>query len=473
MRESHNRRPHRASATAVVVFLITGVLIGCAQTRGAALSGRDLAELRFRAELTRGLEFSEPVRAHVIHRQQVPAVFRSDLELSTDPGDLERSVETFAAIGFYPPGLDLKRALLGFEMHSVRGFYTPVTKRLHVVRETDRKGRSIGTAKEQVLVHELTHALQDEHFRVIDALLGLQGQMDLVFALTALLEGDALWTAHADADRMHGVMGARSKQVVTQVVDRLFAELSDEEPNPIPRAIREPALLEYALGYRLIADLEALGGTARRDQAFLDPPLSSAQLLHPERYLEPHPAQLFLELPREDVFAASSCEETGRNTLGELGIRIWLRERLGSEFAPISTKTPSAPESSWADGWRADRLAVAQCVDGTAFAWLVEFDDVEQAVAFSSVAKQATYALDSLAGLREPPRFERRKTQVLISAGIDRVAGERVLGESSRESHASLGTFLEAHPEVLHRAERLRSRAAQTVQRGSGARRAR
>jgi hypothetical protein len=149
---------------------------------------------------------------------------------------------------------------------SVVGFYDPGTATVVMHRGGNE------TYVRYVLVHELVHALQDQHF----ALAGLgRGDLDADLAVTALIEGDA-----------------------ARVADDLLATLSTHELDEVlDGALRardemyraslfvSPASFPYIAGRDFVRSLLASGGPRRLNAAMRAPPTTTSQIMHPERFL--------------------------------------------------------------------------------------------------------------------------------------------------------------------------------------------
>lgn len=407
----------------------------------------ELDAFRARTERARELPFLQPIDATLLDPDDLSRELARQLDAVFPPEDMRRSAAAAEAIGLLPAGTDLRRELLAFQGAAVAGFYTPVERRFYLVLEPELARRGELPVTEDVVVHELTHALQDEHFQLLDVTLGLEDQDDLAFALGGLLEGDALLTAWRDAELEYGTSGPSAAQFGL-VLNPQVAEVDYPE---VPRAIRERFLLQYSAGYTLVESLFAEGGRERLDAALRSPPLSSEELLHPERHLDPafHDPPRFLELPESGFFPDPACVELHRETLGEIGLAVWLRERFGTDS-----------DVQWAaEGWGGDRLVVLDCPGGRAFAWLLRFDRPEDQEEFHAVARQGIRGLRETGGLLAEPEITSGRTGLLISAGLDARAQGEILGRTRERIFADLDAFLAAHPEVLARARELRKQA--------------
>ena len=126
------------------------------------------------------------------------------------------------------------------------------------------------------LVHELTHALQDQHFD----LTGLDRRVESSgedFALTALVEGDA---TSVEDDYLFSLSDAEQ--------DAYYEEAPDDPLDPAPAASDDiPPVLDlffggpYIYGSRYREVLRDAGGVKRVNRAFAKPPTSEEQIIDP------------------------------------------------------------------------------------------------------------------------------------------------------------------------------------------------
>ena len=360
---------------------------------------------------------------------------RSELDVADLPGGRRAGRGARATrLGLLPPGTALRDALLDLQAGAVAGFYTPLRRRLYVVYDGPLRRGAAARTRRSVVVHELVHALQSAHGPLLDVLLGLDDHDDLAFALGALLEGDALWATFRDQAERTGTRVPRAADFA--------AELRLDDPEApgaeAPRILRESFLLQYPLGYALAEALAERGGTPALDAALADPPLSSEALLHPERYLaEPREPVPWLRLTAPEL-VPEGCRVVASNVFGELGLRIWARERGVSEARAVGA----------AEGWDGDCAAVFECAGASAFAWLIQLDEAVDAAELAGVAEAA-----ALPGTQ----LDRSGRRVLLSGGLGPDARRALLAAPERRFD-DLAGYLAARPEVLERAAKLRER---------------
>jgi hypothetical protein len=399
-----------------------------------------LAVLAGRVEVARELRFRAPVEAESVTHDGVPALLEAELDRATPPDQLRREEALAKALGLLPPRADLRTILLAWQAQAVAGFYSPASARLYVVEGAAAAG---GGEESGVLVHELAHALQDQHTRLLAARVGLQANDDLQFALGAFLEGDALWTELRDE--------ALNKGFPQSTGDDFAARFAVDAPDgaDVPRILRESFLQQYPLGYGLAHELVARGGVAALTAALADPPLSSEELLHRERYLVPSArrALAWFPEPAERFAPESGCELLASTSYGELGLGVWLRE-AGSADAEAARA---------ADGWDGDRAWLLDCERGPVVAWLLQFDTPEDAFELEALAVRADWA--ARAEPVGPFVIERSEARVLLSSGLEAEGRRELLERLAPVRYAGFSALLRDQPEVLERAERQRAGA--------------
>jgi hypothetical protein len=422
----------RAAPRVVGALGATALAAACAWLGPAPLPGPLLADLAARAETARGLRFPAPIDAERLAPERVRSVLAEELDVAASAADFARMEALEHSLGLLPTDVSLREALLDFQAGAVAGFYTPLRRRLYVVYDGPLEP-ALPPDVATVFVHELVHALQGSHSQLLDVLIGLDDHDDLAFALGALLEGDALLAAFRDREAQTGVARLAARE--------LWADLDLEgsaAPGPeAPRLLRESFLLQYPLGYAIAEALAARGGSAALDGALRDPPLSSEALLHPEAYLgdAARTSLPWLELEAE-ALGAPECRVLARNSFGELGLRIWVREHGLSE----------ARAAGAAAGWDGDRAAVLDCPEGRRVLWLAQLDAEVDAAELESAARAARSGLG----------VERRGRRVLLARGLGDAARAAALATPERR-FPDLASYLAARPQVLARAERLRA----------------
>ena len=166
---------------------LTGLWAGNAQAQQSALEAARRSEIEKAVENLRKLPFLKPVVYKQIPRNDLPDVLLQKLSQQVPDREFESEGAALIALGLLPPGTDLKKTYLGLLGEQIGAFYDQHTEELYTF-----SGHSLDDSQNRViLAHELTHALEDQHFHLARLPLEAQGNDDQALAASALVEGDA------------------------------------------------------------------------------------------------------------------------------------------------------------------------------------------------------------------------------------------------------------------------------------------
>ena len=342
------------------------------------------------AEKYRGLEAREAVPSGTVDdsalKRKMVESFQTDL-----PPEKLRPVEiALKAFGLVPESLDLVKFFPELLTSQVAGFYDPerhylalVQREGEIVPPSDLPADQVKKAEEAVLVHELTHALQDQHFH-LETFASGQPLDDADVAKVALIEGDATlvmmdFFAGMSLAALPGV-----EEMMGSFLDdpRQMLEAAPGVPGvaelaSAPAWFQDTLLFSYFEGFRFSLSARRKGGQELLDQAFTrDPPRSSEQILHPEKWHTKRDDPVVLPWP-DLSRALPGWTKMTEAQLGELTIRTLLRGAL--------KKDERAAQA--AAGWGGDRFAVYEKGGERLLAWLTEWDTDADAREFQRAAK--------------------------------------------------------------------------------------
>ena len=239
------------------------------------------------------------------------------------------------ALGLLPIEADARGVELEMLGDRVLGFYDDRTDRMVIV--ADEPGSPLVRT---TYAHEYTHALQDRTFDLSSLDLGVDFATlrdDATMARLALVEGDASWTTYAWAPRY--------------LTDEELRGLGDD-PRPgvagFPPFLVAAGRAPYQDGRTFVEALVDRGGLQALDAAYRDPPTTTEQVLHPEKYLAHEPSVA--------ITPASADPGPGGATttlsMGEANIRAFL----------AATGLGPAEAAAAAAGWGGDELTVSTSV---------------------------------------------------------------------------------------------------------------
>jgi hypothetical protein len=332
----------------------------------------------------RGLTSRAPVDPRLLDQAGVEAYIESSLA-QIEVSQIESSDALLTALGLLPADLSLGDEFKKLFATQVAGFYEPETKELYVI---SKKG-GLGPIEKVTFAHEYTHALQDQHFPEIGgdefqgALSGIirtpNGNSDRSLGVLGLVEGDpslvmTYWAQqHLSPTELLALVAASSDPETTRILEEM------------PAILRETLLFPYTSGLQLVLGRQLSDGWAAIDALYANPPASTEQLLHPDKYPDDRPVTV--ELP--DGLArsmGSGWKVAQEDTMGELQLRIWLEAAGGSAW-----RTQAATAAA---GWGGDRIQLLQGPNGAwALALRTSWDTPPDAREFATGARAAIGAL--------------------------------------------------------------------------------
>ena len=316
------------------------LLVGFLSLAAAVPSAAGLEEPMRAVEKIRGLSFSEPVRSVTIDRSELPQRLRDQLT-RTLPYSIAEWAQILEALFLVEGGTDATfDQLISLYESQVLAYYDPDTRTFYALRQPPEVLQQLPAgmaAEEGVVVHELMHALQDQHHSIGRRALALRKDTDASMAYHAVLEGEAtlVMLAHlleksgADFDSLirqplfDGLLGAGA------AADFLFT-------GPAPRYFVESLKFPYLEGLRFVVHAYRRGGWAELDRIHANPPRSTREILHPADYFE-------------TPFQPDAFEPTPPLAVKPLSV-----EHLGEFHWAFLTGAANAT------GWTGDRVTIVQ-----------------------------------------------------------------------------------------------------------------
>ena len=370
------------------------------------------AELADQVAQIRGLALDAPLQPVVLDETAASARLLAQFDRDNPPSVLEPNRRLLVALGLLAPDADLRALYHELLTSQVAGFYDPETKEMVVLS----KRGALGPTERTTYAHELTHALQDQHFGLEGLEIDAVGQGDRGLARLALVEGDATLVMTYWAQQH------LSQQELLQLLQESQDPTSLAVLERMPAVLRESLLFPYSAGLQFVLTIQARDGWSGVDAAFRRPPSSTEQILHPERFgLGPTPRDEPAAVTIPDDVAArlgAGWSKAFEDTAGEFFLRLWLSEVGGLDEATATTA---------AAGWAGDRVALF--LDGDRFAVVLatQWDSTPDAAEFADAANRLVGRLDHPAAVVHQPGA--LAVTVLIAADSTTLVNlDRILG---------------------------------------------
>ncbi len=378
-------------------FLMTGSGAASAREARKAVDDENIVEIALElmevTEDLRGLEFLYNLPVDLVTQEEIGEIIQRELDRQITE-EMDRTFSSmYAALGLLPREVSLRSGYEAMVEEQAAGLYDPREKRLYVVDidissmlsqlyggSDNPLANFLGGFMEGFLegmglditsgfiIHELTHALDDQHFNIegnMERLMEADSD-DAQLAYQSLLEGNATRTMN---DYTYAAIGLDPAQTQGMAETNLAVAEGLMNYDPfLERVLTVP----YLKGEEFVRYLYDLGGNDEINEAFLDPPASMEQILHPERYTPNRDDPSIVDDP--DLSSAlPAWEHEASDTLGELMISLVFELQTFDR----------ASSADIADGWDGDRITTWGGPTGeVAFAWVTVWDDEWEAEEF-------------------------------------------------------------------------------------------
>ena len=304
---------------------------------------RQMDRIQEQVASIRSLELPPTVNRALLSVDQLRQQVELDFFKDYNQQDVEDDVRVLAAFGLLEPDYDLYSLYLDLYTEQIAGYYDLETDEMFVVIDTGFSGPQRSTYS-----HEFTHALQDYNHKVRDGMNYnedyCETDSEYCAAIQALIEGDASLTEQSwlylygtDLDRKE--------------IDEYYQNNDLSVFDTAPAFLQEDFIFPYRQGVDFVLALFEAGGFARIDEAYGDPPVSTEQILHPERYPDDRPVPV--DLPDLSNTLGRELRELDRGVMGE-----WYTYLILARGVRQASQIPDDQAALAAEGWGGDSYAV-------------------------------------------------------------------------------------------------------------------
>lgn len=419
-------RSGRFIAVVASACLVAALLSSLARGQDGALNADEAAVVKARVQKIRGLKLTSDVPVSYLSVEATESRFRTQFARETSQEEIDIGVEEGKMIGLYPPDLKIDRKELADIKLELAGFYDDHRKEIVIIdrpiaieipekyRNAVMKFQKLDTVG--VMGHELTHALQDQHFDISAAQKKYKGDSDTELAYKAVVEGDATLSGFS-------VVTGR---VDDQTIDYFDTHLQDIAPvfmgrlDGKPRAMTYPFIFQYTEGARFVAEAYHRKGWDGVNALFTGPPLSTQQIMHPELYFDnPTRAKVVQVVGYAKVL--HDWKQVDEDTLGELMLKIMIERAMGEQ----------TPYVGAARKWAGDRIVALQKGKALTVLWMIAFRDAGAAANFEQLYSGI---LDKGLPGMTARKIERRGAVVFVMIGDGAIRNHEYLPEIWKQS---------------------------------------
>ncbi|MFN2491779.1 MAG: hypothetical protein ABR501_02710 [Pyrinomonadaceae bacterium] len=307
--------------------------VATSASRNAAIIATTAAVLKDTSAI-RQLRILRSVRSGAQSRVEIERMLIKNLDEQMTATEMHATELSLRKFGLAPLDFEFRPFIIRLLTEQVAGYYDPRARQFHLADWLELEGQK------PVMAHELTHALQDQHFNLRRFEKWPHGDSDAELAAHALIEGDATLAM---------TIYMRENPLVALAFTRsiMSSGISSAQFNQAPRALRESLIFPYLQGLQWSTQLHQRGGWSAVSKAFHKLPQSSEQILHVEKYFA-YEAPVKVMLPDLERMLGTGWRRLEYDVNGEWSYYLILDQFLNSQ-----------PESKRAAaGWGGDRYAL-------------------------------------------------------------------------------------------------------------------
>jgi hypothetical protein len=227
-----------------------------------------------------GLKLLKPIERSLLTRDEINQLVEKRIREEINPEDVRLDEVFLKKFGLVDDDFDLVRQLTDVLTEQATALYDFKTRTMYLATWTPTD------MQEFALVHELAHALADQHFNLGKYVKQSKGA-DEDLARSAVLEGQASWAMTeyvlrpAGRSLIENPLAATAAAAASRVEARDYPVYSGA-----PLYVKESLLFPYTSGLLFQQAVVEKHGVEGFTLVFERPPISSQQILHPETYFE-------------------------------------------------------------------------------------------------------------------------------------------------------------------------------------------
>jgi len=291
----------------------------------------------------RGLAATENFDRELISQSDLEETVKNEFFADYTDEDAQQDALVLATMGLLPPDFDLKQWYTDLYSEQIAGYYDDEIKTMFVVQET-----GFGGYEKLTYAHEYTHVLQDQVYGFDDQLdmseEACQADSEKCAAIQALVEGDAtvselLWFSE------YG-----SRQDYTDIMD-MINNFDSPVMDAAPPYMEADLYFPYEAGQVFVESFTDEGGYPSLAEVYNNLPVSTEQILHPERY--PNDTPIPVDMPDMTSALGAGWTLYDQNVMGE-----WYTYLILNKAYEPSWQLSEPTASAAAEGWGGDSYAI-------------------------------------------------------------------------------------------------------------------
>jgi hypothetical protein len=316
----------------------------------------------------RGLVPTAPVVRELLTPEQLGDIVREDFLAEYSAEEAADDSLLLWLYGLVPADFDLWELYADLWTEQVAGYYDDEVEQMYIVC-----GSGFNAPEQLTYTHEFIHVLQDQIYD-LDEGLGYNDDLceldsERCAAISALIEGDATLAEE------QWIRTYASPEFLTGLLE-FYNEYESPVYDNAPAFMQEDLLFPYTSGRNFVNALFTQGGWVAVDAAYQNPPVTTEQIIHPERY--PNDQPVFLEVPDLSGVLGDEWRFVYDGVWGE-----WFTLLMLTEFLPNERSVTAST------GWGGDYYLLYTDDAGQAVTILVtQWDSIRDTQEFAAASSE-------------------------------------------------------------------------------------
>lgn len=289
------------------------------------------------SEIT-GLKLVTPLKKSLRSRDEIRAYVIKQMNEEKNEAERYADLRSAQAFGLLPKNFDLDTFMVNVLTEQIEGLYDPATHEFYIADWSPLDDQRM------VMAHELTHALEDQHFQIEKWSKAARPNDDAELARDAVLEGSAM---AAMVDYLMLGTGRSLKDLPDFDPSMLIGDLGATPTlKDAPPFLKDALIFPYIAGLNFSAAVMRNSGWDALAGVFEKPPVSTQQILHPGLY-KSGKLPTNVTFPSLEKMLGKDWTKLDENIMGEFGWKEVFKQFLDADRA-----------KTLASAWDGDRYVV-------------------------------------------------------------------------------------------------------------------
>jgi hypothetical protein len=401
--------PHSPVRRCALLLVLSAAAFSQSDPRARSLCGEANT---IAVELTKisGMKLHRPVPCDFITKDKINEFLKKRVKEVAKPSEIRAEELTLKKFGLVPQDFDLAGSTVDLMTEQAAAFYDYDRKKLFITETTP------ADTQEPVLAHELSHALADQNFHLGRFIKQGRKSDDGASARLAVMEGQATWLMSEYLARKNG-QTLKGSPALVAMMSNLSESGAGQYPvfESAPLYERVTLIFPYTKGMLFQNAVFERDGLASFAEVFQRPPVSTQQILHPDKYfagVKPTDP----ELP--DPGRMKGYKGLVGGSLGEIEHAILLEQYVGKERS-----------GEIAPHWKGSSFALLENkkIARVVLVYASEWDSEDAARRFFDAYREtlgkkwktmtvASESADSVTGAGDDGRFELRRKAAIVTS---------------------------------------------------------